>query len=212
MVTRAKACGIKHHLTLARSLRALCAVGLIAVTRKGGCAKGGQRLPNLYRVTDRECYDIPKLFLQSCKVTNEWKSITTVEQGRQRIDEVEKLAMETHSKKISLGHGVTTTRTPRDVVEANTRTPSDTWNEGPGHGVTMAGNPANPMPERVSEVFSPTAKKAVHRTPHVPPIQIATPMGERNCSDGDAGSVGGVLAPAEKVADETSDDPVEIPL
>ena len=58
-LTRAKKCGIGHHLTLARSLRALCAVGLIAVTRKGGCTKGGQRLPNLYRLTDRECYAIP---------------------------------------------------------------------------------------------------------------------------------------------------------
>ena len=36
-LSRAKKCGIGHHLTLARSLRALCAVGLIAVTRKGGC-------------------------------------------------------------------------------------------------------------------------------------------------------------------------------
>lgn len=214
-LSRAKACGVNHHLTLARSLRALCAVGLVAITRKGGCAKGGQRLPNLYRVTDRECYDIPKLFLQSCKVTNEWKSIATVEQGRQRIAEAKKLALETHSKKISLGHGVTTIRTPRDVVGANTRTPRDPWNEGPGHGVTMAENPASPTPGRVSEVFSPKAKKAVHRTPHVPPIQVATPMGERNCSDGDdgaVGAVGDVLATAEKVARETSDDPVEMTL
>lgn len=40
-LTRAKLHGINHHLTLARSLRALCAVGLVAITRKGGCTKGG---------------------------------------------------------------------------------------------------------------------------------------------------------------------------
>ena len=71
-LTRAKKCGIGHHLTLARSLRALCAVGLIAVTRKGGCTKGGQRLPNLYRLTDRECYAIPAKHLEAMKETHEW--------------------------------------------------------------------------------------------------------------------------------------------
>lgn len=29
-LTRAKQCGIRHHITLARSLRALCAVGLVS--------------------------------------------------------------------------------------------------------------------------------------------------------------------------------------
>ena len=39
-----KTCGIKHPKTLARSLRAIRAVGLVAIARKGGCIKGGQRL------------------------------------------------------------------------------------------------------------------------------------------------------------------------
>lgn len=55
-LSRAKDCGISHPKTLARSLRALCAVGLVALARKGGSTKGGQRLPSLYRVTDRECH------------------------------------------------------------------------------------------------------------------------------------------------------------
>lgn len=49
-LSRARECGISHPKTLARSLRALCAVGLVAVTRKGGCTKGGQRQPTLYRL------------------------------------------------------------------------------------------------------------------------------------------------------------------
>ena len=88
-LTRAKACGISHHLTLARSLRALCAVGLVAVTRKGGCSKGGQRLPTLYRVTDRECYDIPAKQLEARPPTNEWKRIATVEAARQAMEATE---------------------------------------------------------------------------------------------------------------------------
>src|SRR5687767_5351206 len=40
----AKTHGIKSQSTLAKGLRALVAVGLIVVTRKGGCQKGGQRL------------------------------------------------------------------------------------------------------------------------------------------------------------------------
>ena len=80
-LTRAKRCGIGHHLTLARSLRALCAVGLIAVTRKGGSTKGGQRLPTLYRMTDRECYAIPAKHLEAMKETNEWKRVTTMQHG-----------------------------------------------------------------------------------------------------------------------------------
>jgi len=182
-LTRAKQCGINHHLTLARSLRALCAVGLVAVTRRGGCTRGGQRLPNLYRVTDWDCYEIPKFHLEAIAATNDWKGIKTITQALERISAAEISAKETHSKKITLGHAVTTTRTPRDVVSPITRTPRDTWNDGLGHGVTMAENPENPLSTRASEGFLPGTEKSIHRTPHVPPLQVATPMGERDCSD-----------------------------
>lgn len=176
-LSRAKSCGISHHLTLARSLRALCAVGLIAVTRKGGCTKGGQRLASLYRLTDRECYEIPAKHLTAMKDTNEWKAVTSIEHGQRLIAAAEEAVKATHEKK-ALGHGVTVTRTPRDVVSPKTRTPRDTWPERPGHGVTMAEKAANPSPARVSACFSPSPEKASHRTPHVPPIYIAIPSGE----------------------------------
>lgn len=92
---RAKNCGVKHHVTLARSLRALCAVGLIAVTRKGGSNKGGERLPNLYRVTDRECYEIPAKHLSAMPSTNEWKRVTSESQGQQMIADAERQAEQT---------------------------------------------------------------------------------------------------------------------
>ncbi len=176
-LSRAKSCGINHHLTLARSLRALCAVGLIAVTRKGGCAKGGQRLANLYRVTDRECHEIPAKHLTAMKATNEWKTVATIEQGQHLIATAEEAAKVASEKK-ALGHGVTVTRTPRDVVSPKTSTPRDTWTERLGHGVTMAENPANPSPATVSAGFSGQPEKASHRTPRVPPLYIATPVGE----------------------------------
>ena len=84
-LSRARKCGIKHHVTLARSLRALCAVGLIAKTREGGCTKGGQRLPNLYRVTDRECYEIKKIYQEPTPASNEWKKFTSIEQALEKI-------------------------------------------------------------------------------------------------------------------------------
>ena len=176
-LSRAKNCGISHHLTLAHSLRALCAVGLIAITRKGGSAKGGQRLASLYRVTDRECFEIPAKHLTAMKATNEWKNVASIEQGQRLIAAAEVAAKTTHEKK-ALGHGVTVTRTPSDVVSPKTRTRRDTWPERPGHGVTMVENPANPSPATISAGFAPSPENAGHRTPHVPPLYIATPVGE----------------------------------
>ena len=104
-LTRAKKCGIGHHLTLARSLRALCAVGLIAVTRKGGCTKGGQRLPNLYRLTDRECYAIPAKHLEAMMETNEWKRVTSAQHGLDLIAAAESAVKATPEKVKGLGVG-----------------------------------------------------------------------------------------------------------
>ena len=177
-LTRAKTCGINHHITLARSLRALCAVGLVAMARKGGSTKGGQRLPNLYRLTDRDCYEIPKLHLEALSATNEWKRITTVEQGRQLIQVAEDAAKKKTAKLKNLGHPVTTIRTRRDVITPVIRTPGDTWKEGLGHAVTMAENHAKPLSMRVSGIFGTLPENQSHRTPAVPPLYVATPTGE----------------------------------
>ena len=178
-LTRAKTCGIGHHITLARSLRALCAVGLVALARKGGSTKRGQRLPNLYRMTDRDCYEIPKLHLEALSATNEWKRITTMAQGQQVIQAAEDAVKKDTAKLKSLGHPVITIRTRRDVIEPNIRTPGDTWKEGLGHDVTVAENPAKPLSMRVTGTFSPPPENQSHRTPAVPPLYVATPTGER---------------------------------
>lgn len=91
-LTRAKRYGINSPKTLARSLRALQAVGLIACTRKGGCTKGGQRLPSLYRVTDRECNELPLKCVEAMPATNEWKRVKSREQGLALIEAADSAA------------------------------------------------------------------------------------------------------------------------
>lgn len=183
-LTRAKKCGIGHHITLARSLRALCAVGLVAITRKGGCTKGGQRLPNLYRLTDRECYAIPAKHLEAIKETNDWKRITSEQHAKELIAAAESAIKTGIVKLKSPGHRVTDTTSPGVLVSAKTRTPGDTWKEGLGHGVTMAEKAAKQAPMRVSAGLAPAAEVVSHRTPRVPPLYIATPTGQTACIHG----------------------------
>jgi hypothetical protein len=171
-LSRAKTCGISHPKTLARSLRALCAVGLVAITRKGGCTKGGQRLPNLYRMTDRECYAIPVKHLESLKESNEWKRITSVQHGHYLIQVAEDAAKADTGKLKALGHAVTVTMAPREVVGAKTMALGEPWIDGLGHGLNMAKNPANPMPARVSSHFGNAPEKAIHRAPHSTPLYL----------------------------------------
>lgn len=182
-LSRAKRCGIGHHLTLARSLRALCAVGLVAVTRRGGCTKGGQRLPTLYRVTDRECYAIPAKQLEAIPATNEWKRVTSAEHGTDLIAAAEAAAKNDPQEKKSLGHAVTHTTSSRVLVKPKTRTPRDTWRNGLGHGVTMAEKAENLASMRVPAWFCPDDEKASHRTPRVPPLYIYQSKGLNDCAD-----------------------------
>ncbi len=172
-LTRASKCGISHSKTLARSLRALCAVGLVAITRKGGCARDGERLPTLYRVTDRECYEIPKLMLHATKETNEWKRITSIELAVDLIAAAELAAKKAYAKKISLGHAVPHTESLGALVSPNTRAPSDSWVDGLGHGVTMAEKGSNPIGMRVAAEFCGSDEKATHRAPRMPPLYVA---------------------------------------
>lgn len=81
--------GITNEGTLAKSLRSLTAVGLIAVTRQGGSTRGGQRIPTLYRLTDEITYANPKKFIEDFKATHEWKQVTTIAQGEALIQQAE---------------------------------------------------------------------------------------------------------------------------
>jgi hypothetical protein len=65
--------GFKSPATIFRALRELETVGLMEKTRQGGIAAGG-RLCNLYRFTDQECWEQPKLGLPARKATKDWEA------------------------------------------------------------------------------------------------------------------------------------------
>lgn len=66
----------------------------------------------------------------------------------------------------------------------NTRIPLDTWTDRPGHGVTIAEKDSNPISMRVAAGFLHVDEHAPHRTPHVPPLYIATPTVDLACPHG----------------------------
>jgi hypothetical protein len=177
-LTKAKERGISHHTTLARSLRALCAVGLICLTRKGGSQRGGQRLPSLYAVTDVDVYEMRHKQVEARKADFSWRKVTTVEHGRSLIEQAEANTKKGASKLKTQGHKLTSTGTPADVIRPLNRPPGDTWQDRPGHAVTLGKSPENLASMRVSGDFLGDADFASHRTPDVSPIHIATPSGE----------------------------------
>lgn len=63
---------------LAKSKFALMALGFIAVTRPGGFAMG-KHIPTLFRFTDIETFDIPKLRIKKCAVSNDYLSHSTLQ-------------------------------------------------------------------------------------------------------------------------------------
>lgn len=127
-LTYARHAGITSSATLAKSLRALVAVGLLAVTRRGGCTKGGQRLPNLYRFTDHQVYEHPVKNIEATKPTNEWKAVKSIAMGRALIRDAEKLAAEiSASKKNTLLQKFNLTASKNELVERLTASKNEVW-------------------------------------------------------------------------------------
>lgn len=174
-LTKSKERGIKHHLTLARSLRALCAVGLISLTRKGGATKGGQRLPNLYAFTDEDVYEMPKKYIDARRATNAWKSVRSIEHGHQLIAQAEEKVKEDSKKSKPLGHDMIGITPPNDVIKPINRTRHDVWLDEPCHAVTYGENAETPASMRSAEQLVDKGHFASHRTRRVSPIHIATP-------------------------------------
>jgi hypothetical protein len=180
-LTRSRKCGISHPKTLARSLRALCAVGLVAVSRRGGCNKGGERLPNLYRVTDRDCYSNPAKFLEAMPASNEWKWVTSIEHAHRLIQEAEAVAITAYHEKKAAGHAVTVTRSPGALVKPKTKAPCDPRKDEPGYRVNKVPNAGNSMPVRVPEDFSSDFDEAGHRARRSTPLYLYQPRGQTVC-------------------------------
>lgn len=77
---------LKHYgwnssATLAKALRELQVLGFIALTRQGGIAYG-QKVCCLYRFTDEQVLEFPKLAVKAMPATNEWRKITTLGEAK----------------------------------------------------------------------------------------------------------------------------------
>ncbi|MGE6213075.1 hypothetical protein [Comamonas aquatica] len=69
--------GWKSSSTLAKALKELQLLGFIAVTRQGGIAFG-QKVCTLYRFTDVDVYEFPKLGFGPIAATNDWKKFASL--------------------------------------------------------------------------------------------------------------------------------------
>lgn len=68
--------GVSSSATLAKGLRALMTVGVIAKTRQGGIA-WGKKVCCLYRFTDEAVFEHPKQGIKAMKATNDWRTLDT---------------------------------------------------------------------------------------------------------------------------------------
>ena len=72
-------------VTLAKALRQLEAVGLIAKTRKTIGVEKGSKICNLYRFTDLEVFEMPKLGIAAQKATHDYLAIRGLNEARQMV-------------------------------------------------------------------------------------------------------------------------------
>jgi hypothetical protein len=86
--------GFASASTLAKGLRELLAVGLIAKTRNTSGVEHGSKVCCLYRFTDVDCYAMPRLGLDAVAATNEWRTIQTIDQARAALMAAEEGAQE----------------------------------------------------------------------------------------------------------------------
>lgn len=128
-LSRSRHYGITSPATLAKSLRALIAVGLIAVTRRGGCTRGGQRLPTLYRFTCEENHAMPGKLIEANPATHPWRRIESVAHGKSLIRKLEAEAQDTAKKK-SLVQKLNDTSSKNAAVNASTATNLESWQSG----------------------------------------------------------------------------------
>lgn len=86
--------------TLGKAIYALRALGFIAVTREGGL-KMGTRVCTLYRFTDLEVFEQPKVGVQACKATHDYLRFDSVRDAETALaDGVEQFRAEGKKKQV----------------------------------------------------------------------------------------------------------------
>jgi hypothetical protein len=76
--------GWTSRTTLARGLYELRVLGFIAVTVEGGLRQG-TRVPSLYRFTDLDVFEQPKVGVQAIKATHDYRSFESVREAEQAL-------------------------------------------------------------------------------------------------------------------------------
>lgn len=79
--------GWKSSTTLAKALRQLEAVGLLRKTRHTVGVEHGSKVCNLYRFTDIEVFERPKLGIEACKATDDFKAFKSLSEARRAVAE-----------------------------------------------------------------------------------------------------------------------------
>jgi DNA-binding PadR family transcriptional regulator len=77
--------GFKSPATLAKCLRQLEAVGLIAKTRATIGVENGSKVCNLYRLTDIDVLELSKLNICASKATDSYRKITSLKEAKRLV-------------------------------------------------------------------------------------------------------------------------------
>ena len=86
--------------TLSKSLYQLRALGFIAVTREGGL-KQGTRVCSLYRFTDLDVYEQPKVGVLACKATHDYLQYKSISEAKKALSNgMERLKNEGREKQV----------------------------------------------------------------------------------------------------------------
>lgn len=172
--------GITSPATLAKSLRALVAVGLLAVTRKGGCKRGGQRLPTLYRFTDYEVYAQPMKNIEASQATNEWKAVKTLAMGSAMLRNAQDGAKKTQLQKLAV------TASKNELVRAKTTSKNEAWPPSPASIIEVGEEPKTARKANASKGFEKLegfTNSENHTSNNEVLSTVAIPMGESGLPD-----------------------------
>jgi len=89
--------GWRSSTTLNKALKELVAVGLIAQTRQGGIASMS-KICSLYRFTDEEVYEHPKLGIPKMTATHDYRRFTSLGEARAAVREARRPRQEKKRK------------------------------------------------------------------------------------------------------------------
>jgi hypothetical protein len=111
--------GWRSHHTLFNALHELLAVGLLEVMRQGGLTREG-KLPNLYRFTDVEVFEHPKLGIAYRKATHDYRQFQTLGHARAVLRQVADARKEREAeakKKRVTGRAIPNAETAKGLAE-----------------------------------------------------------------------------------------------